>query len=79
MNTNIEQLLLEAKEKYPIGCTVYSLGGAGNQLVTKDMKPYVDRQDQIRLSNDLMIYRDGKWAQITKPAPLVVISNYLLY
>lgn len=79
MNTNIEQLLLEVKERYPIGCTVYSLGGAGNQLVTDNMKPYVSPYGQIRLSDDLMVYRDGEWAEITKPASLVVISNYLLY
>ena len=67
--TKEEAIIAEAKLRYPIGCLVDSLGGSRNVPVLSHDFFWTDvNKDRLRLTDDLLIYRQGKWAKIVQAA-----------
>jgi hypothetical protein len=63
---NKKEILKIAKQKYPIGCVIDSLGGCYNYKL--DEKMYIEHP--IKWSNQdicgygVTLYNNGKWAKI---------------
>lgn len=61
---NKEEILKIAKEKYPIGCVVESLGGSGHQTI-KHHDFYILGNNVLRATSEcLLLDSSGIWATI---------------
>jgi len=63
-----DEILKQAKLKYPIGCIVDSLGGSGHQEI-KHHDFYIVDANILRATNDCCLQNStGRWAEIiSKP------------
>lgn len=74
-----EDIIQQAKEKYPIGTRVNSLGGSENEEVIYH-NFYWDGTF-LRVHGDCALYdtHGKRWAKIVKVAPDPIINNYQIY
>ena len=81
-NNNIKQpdlnnLLEEAKKRYPIGTKVDSLGGMSDQIINHNNPYFVENNKHIRFTENCLVYNEGQWAEIIEPAkPVETKSKY---
>lgn len=60
-----EEIIEEAKKRYPIGTKVISLGGSGiNTIRHHDFFFPTGYDDFLRVTDDCSIYNKGTWAKI---------------
>jgi hypothetical protein len=69
-----DELLAEARRRFPIGTKYYYVGGCGNEVseITGDLKLLSNNQiygvnwnkNDNPLINDCNVYENGKWATI---------------
>jgi hypothetical protein len=73
-STSKRVLLEKAKEKYPIGTVIDSLGGMPNEIISTD-NPYFVSDDNIRFNEDQLVYSNGEWAKIIYK-PISISSSF---
>ena len=75
-----EILLLEAKERYPIGCKIKLMskntGGDFDNKVKFTKYQIYDNGKQIYIDGNLLLYENGKWAEILPSYPQIAINSY---
>lgn len=75
-----EILLLEAKERYPIGCKIKLMskntGGDFDNKVKFTKYQIYDNGKQIYIDGNLLLYDNGKWAEILSSYPQIAINGY---
>lgn len=60
-----DEILKIAKEKYPVGTIVNSLGGNKNEKITNTL--FQERKhlvNSLEHNSDCLIYYNGQWAEI---------------
>ena len=75
-----EEIIAEARIRYPIGTIVNSLGGCQGETIT-NLNTYYWEGRHFRINSDCSIYRKdtGQWATIVKLPEPVIINNYEIY
>jgi hypothetical protein len=73
-STSKRVLLEKAKEKYPIGTVIDSLGGMPNEIISTN-NPYFVSDDNIRFNEDQLVYSNGEWAKIISK-PISISSSF---
>jgi hypothetical protein len=64
-----DEIIAEAKRKYPIGTIVNSLGGSGHNTIRHHDFFMVDNSRMLRATDEcLLLNSSGTWAAIVKKA-----------